>query len=284
MKFRALMVESVAMRDFLNISLSLAKFSKTCVLRLTKKKLYFIVSQEDGGPRTPLVWCELPSSFYFKEYNVSELSETHGEIYLEFSTILLSRSCSVLKQEVKSVKMKLTNKENPCLTLEMELLALQCVHDIPVEIISRKHWSDYEEPVFSDFHVSIQMPYLKSLKNIVEQMKHLSQILTVRANKSGELTLEIQTTTVNLKAHFPDLSVKSFAVNALLLSSNKDEATGADTVSAAVDIKKFLMFLSGMQLNNCTAVCNIVQGKIVKLSMEQPGALLMQIFLSQLSI
>lgn len=57
-----------------------------------------------------------------------------------------------------------------------------------------------------------------------------------------------------------------------------------ETVSSTVDIKKFLTFLSGMQLNNCRAICNIVQGKMVKLSMEQPGALLLQIFLTELSI
>lgn len=36
-----------------------------------------------------------------------------------------------------------------------ELLSRQCVHDIPVEVISRKHWGDYEEPQFNDFHVSV---------------------------------------------------------------------------------------------------------------------------------
>lgn len=29
------------------------------------------------------------------------------------------------------------------------------MHDIPVEVISRKHWSDYAEPVSDDFHVSL---------------------------------------------------------------------------------------------------------------------------------
>lgn len=33
------------------------------------------------------------------------------------------------------------------------MLSRQCVHDIPVEVISRKYWESYEEPKFNDFHV-----------------------------------------------------------------------------------------------------------------------------------
>ncbi|XP_050296994.1 checkpoint protein HUS1-like isoform X2 [Anthonomus grandis grandis] len=287
MKFRALIIEAASMRDFLNISLSLSKFSKTCVLRLTTKKIYFIVSEDDGGPRRPLVWCELPVSFYFKEYNIVGVSELYNEIFLELSTALLARSCSVLKQDVKTFKIKLTNKDSPCLTLEMELVSgeqqgRQCVHDIPVEVISRKHWSDYQEPGYDDFHVSIQMPNLRSLKNIVEKMKNMSHSLIVKANKAGKLTLQIKTSTVKLSAHFPGLNVNSFAGH--VRESVYEDEDDNSAVSSTIDIKKFITFLTGMQLNHCQAVCNIVQGKMVKLYMEQPGALALQIFLTELNV
>lgn len=70
------------------------------------------------------------------------VSDVHDEIYLELSTgrprifslcltlmfnflfvVLLAKSCSVLKQDVKQFKLKLTNKETPCLTLEMEVVS-----------------------------------------------------------------------------------------------------------------------------------------------------------------
>lgn len=91
-------------------------------MRVTTRKVYFIISEEDNGPRRPLAWCELPVNFYFKEYNVVGVNDQHNEIYFEFSTALLARSLSILKQNVKSVKIKLTDKESPCLTLEMELV------------------------------------------------------------------------------------------------------------------------------------------------------------------
>ncbi|XP_060524868.1 checkpoint protein HUS1 isoform X2 [Cylas formicarius] len=287
MKFRALMTENPAMREFLNISLSLTRFAKSCILRLTSTKLFFIISEEERGPRRPLVWCELPVSFYFKEYNIVGVSEVHNEIYLELSTVLLSRSCSLLKQEIKSFKIKLTNKESPCLTLEMEMVAgetlsRQYVHDIPVEIISRKHWADYEEPNFSDFHVSIEMPNLKSIKNIVERMRNMSHSLIVNANRTGKLTLQIKTNIVDLSAHFPNLNVESFADH---ISNNLEESGAQEgSVVSTIDLKKFLMFLTGMQLTNCRATCSIIHRKMVKLFLEEPGALSLQIFLSELSV
>lgn len=105
MKFRGMMIDNSAMKDFMsklleklcficnlifNIILdvvnSLSKLGKDCIIRLSAKKVYFIISEEDSGPRHPLVWCELPVSFYFKEYNVVGVNENFNEIYLEFST------------------------------------------------------------------------------------------------------------------------------------------------------------------------------------------------------
>jgi hypothetical protein len=86
MKFRALMTDTSVMKDFMNVATSLSKFSKECVMRITTRKVYFIISEEDNGPRRPLAWCELPVTFYFKEYNVVGVNEEYNEIYLEFST------------------------------------------------------------------------------------------------------------------------------------------------------------------------------------------------------
>lgn len=55
------------------------------------------------------------------------------------------------------------------------------------------------------------MPPLRPIKNIVERMKNMSHSLIVSANKNGRLALKIQTNTVSLSAHFPDLNVESFA-------------------------------------------------------------------------
>lgn len=125
------------------------------------------------------------------------------------------------------------------------------------------------------------MPHLKPLKNIVERMKTMSHGLTVSADRNGRLTLQIKTNMVKLSAHFPNLNVESFAVGHLTTLSGEENE---DTVSATVDIKKFLMFISGMQVNNCKTSCSIVHGSMVKLFLEQPGSLTFQCFLTEIDI
>lgn len=152
------------------------------------------------------------------------------------------------------------------------------------------------------FQVSIQMPPLKLVKNIVERMKNMSHNLIVCANKDGRLILQIKTNMVTLSAHFTDLSVISFAGKLIIEVSIRDccvhfsvgqiptmddlETIDEDleTVTATIDIKKFLMFLTGMQMSNCTTMFNIVQGKLVKLFLEQPGIISLQIFLTEMSL
>ncbi|KAB0804327.1 hypothetical protein PPYR_02685 [Photinus pyralis] len=294
MRFRAVLVDNAAMKDFLTTVNSLSKLSKECVMRITIRHVYFIIPDDDTGPRRPLVWCELPVNFYFREFNLEGVSHEQNEIYLGLSTAMLLKSLSTVKQNAKSLKVKLTNKQAPCLTLEMELTSTEglqnrhLVHDIPVEVIGRKHWGEYAEPQFNDFHVSMQMPNLKPIKSIVERMKNMGHSLIVSATKFGKLSLRIKTDVVSLTAHFSNLGIESFAVahnTELLENTNDADATEVNSVvTATIDIKKFLMFLAGMQLNNCRTTCSIVHGKMVKLSCEQPGALSLQCFFTEILI
>lgn len=66
----------------------------------------------------------------------------------------------------------------------------------------------------------------------------------------------------------------------------QDEDDGnAPMVTATVDIKKFLMFLSSMHVNNnCKTICNIVHGKMMKLHVKQPEMMSLQCFLTEMSV
>lgn len=107
-------------------------------MRITTRKLYFIIADEEGRPNKPFVWCELPADFYFKEYNITGVNDEYNEIYLLLSTCnispvlnnmlcintiilaMLAKSLSTIKHHASSLKVKLTNKQTPCLTLEIE--------------------------------------------------------------------------------------------------------------------------------------------------------------------
>ncbi|XP_017785273.1 PREDICTED: checkpoint protein HUS1 [Nicrophorus vespilloides] len=294
MKFRGVMIDDYAMKEFMNISNSLSKLSKECVMRLTARKVYFIISTDDAGPKKPFVWCELPMSYYFKDFTFNGESEEFNEIYISFGTAMLAKSLMTLKYNGKSLKLKLTNKQTPCLTVDIEqksenILSRQCVHDIPVDVITSDEWGDYSEPSYNDFHVSIQLPNLKTIKNIVERMKNISTNLIVSATESGKLILKVKTPMVSLSANFPNLSVESFAVGHIPTLSemhNQNDTNNEDcqAVSAVIDVKKFLMFLTGLHISNCRTICSIVHGQMVKLHLEQPGVSSLQCFLSEITI
>ena len=142
--------------------------SKMCVIRLTTDVLCFNI----GDDRVPVVWAELSQSRFFNEYSMEGASEEQNEIFLESDTGMLARSVASLKQTAKSVKIKLTNKRQPCLTFEIELPSLsmdsrQCVHDVPVRVIPRREWCEYQAPHVPEFDVNISN--LIDYRNIIIQ-------------------------------------------------------------------------------------------------------------------
>lgn len=79
---------------------------------------------------------------------------------------MLASSIATVKQNAKSLKIKLTDKQTACITFDVEMVSTdstqsrRCFHDIPVEVIHKKYWVNYAEPEFTDFHVHMNFIYL----------------------------------------------------------------------------------------------------------------------------
>lgn len=76
---------------------------------------------------------------------------------------LLSKALASVRAPTpsKSIKMKLSKKNSPCLSCEIELptqsqVSRICTHDIPVELIPRSGWHEYMEPKLPEFDVSLK--------------------------------------------------------------------------------------------------------------------------------
>ncbi|XP_054847645.1 checkpoint protein HUS1 isoform X2 [Eublepharis macularius] len=208
MRFRAKIADIGCLNHFTRMINTIAKLTKTCTLRLTVDKLYFILSDKvaNGGVG---MWCELSQGNFFDEFQMEGVAAEHNEIYLELTPENLSRALKTA-QNAKAVKIKLTNKNCPCLTVAVELPSLSSssrvvTHDIPVGVIPRKLWKDFREPAVPDFDVSIYLPVLKTMKNIVERMKNLSDSIVMEANLNGDMNLKIETELVSVTTHFKEL-------------------------------------------------------------------------------
>uniref|UniRef100_A0A8C9P272 HUS1 checkpoint clamp component n=2 Tax=Marmotini TaxID=337730 RepID=A0A8C9P272_SPEDA len=135
----------------------IAKLAKTCTLRISPNKLNFILSDKlaSGGVS---MWCELEQENFFSEFQMEGVSAENNEIYLELTSENLSRALKTT-QNARSLKIKLTNKHFPCLTISVELLSVSSssrivTHDIPITIIPRRLWKDLQEPSVPDSDVS----------------------------------------------------------------------------------------------------------------------------------
>ncbi|XP_064908241.1 checkpoint protein HUS1 isoform X2 [Columba livia] len=240
MRFRAKIVDLACLNHFSRVINTIAKLAKTCTLRLTVGKLYFILSDKvaNGGVT---MWCELCQGNFFDEFQMEGVAAEHNEIYLELVPDNLSRALKTA-QSAKAVKIKLTNKHCPCLRVAVELPSLSSssrivTHDIPVGIIPRKLWNDFREPSVPDFDV-------------------------IEANLSGEMNLKIETDLVSVTTHFKDLGNPVWASEDGYQSSAQDRDLES-MAEARIDIKKLQQLLAGQQVNPTKALCNIVSKRIV---------------------
>uniref|UniRef100_A0A8C2F8H6 Checkpoint protein n=1 Tax=Cyprinus carpio TaxID=7962 RepID=A0A8C2F8H6_CYPCA len=242
MKFRAKIIDVGCLNHFTRVVNTVSRLTKACVLRLTCDHLYFVLSGRvaSGGVS---MWCELSQGNFFDEFQLEGVSADANEIFLEVAPENLSRALKTA-QNAKSVKIKLTKKSCPCLTLAAELPSLSSVsrvvtHDIPVDVIPRRLWHDFREPQMPDFDV-------------------------LEANLNGEMNLKIDTDLVSVTTHFKELGNPPWGDDGSQSSSpaHRDPDLMAE---ARVEIRKLQQFLTGQQVNPSRAMCNIVDRRILHL-------------------
>lgn len=268
MKFRGRIVDVACLHHFTRVITTISKLTKTCVLRLTPEHLDFVLSGKvaNGGVS---MWCELAQVNFFDEYQMEGVSSEHNEILLEVCPENLSRSLRTI-HNAKAVKVKLTNKHCPCLTVTADLPTLSSVsrlvtHDVPVDVVPRRLWSEFKEPDMPDFDVSIYLPPLKTMRNVVDRMKNLSNFLVMEADHRGHMNLKIDTDLVSVSTHFKDLGNPPWGEDSSQDGGPSQSRDPEAVAEARVDVRRLQQFLMGQQVNPSKAMCNIVHHSVVHL-------------------
>jgi len=276
MKFRARMNDVLAIRRFHSILTSMAKLSKTAILRLNKEKLY-LTSEEtvNEGLQSP-VWVEMNPQHYFADYFLEGVTPEANQILLELNTDTLAKSLGQLKSTgqgaPKSLKIKLTRKfDSPCLSFEIESSGgglgddgRIVTHDFPVSLVSRKRWAtEIKEPpsvADSAADVSLFMPDMKRFRHLSDRYKSLGHHVTITATRGGQLSFGMASERVELKTTFKQLEVPKDGVRLAGHAPNAE----ADEIEAAVkiDIKK-LHALLGVDINFKRTLANFVHAKTI---------------------
>ncbi|XP_032812997.1 checkpoint protein HUS1 isoform X1 [Petromyzon marinus] len=244
MRFRAKLVDVGCINHFIRLLTCISKLTKACTMRITPDHLHFTLSDRASQGAMGL-WCELQQANFFDKYQMDGVSAEHNEIYLDVAPESVSRALRTA-QAAKSVKIKLTRKHCPCLTLAVELLTVTgcsrvVTHDIPVYVVPRQIWCDYREPSMPDFDV-------------------------VEANQKGEMNLKIETELLTVTTHFHDLGKAPWVSDGTQQRSG-EERDPEEMASARTDIRKLLQFVSSQLMTPKKAVCNIVDNSLLHFTM-----------------
>uniref|UniRef100_W5N6Y6 Checkpoint protein n=1 Tax=Lepisosteus oculatus TaxID=7918 RepID=W5N6Y6_LEPOC len=266
MKFRSKIVDVVCLQHFTRVVSTISKLTKTCTLRLTTSNLYFILCDKvaNGGVS---MWCELSQGNFFDEFQLEGVSPDANEIYLKLAPENLSRALKTANN-AKSLKIKLTKKHCPCITLAVELVSLQSKSLLrsltaQSDVLSVLSGLKQKEP-HSAFFLSLGWvlpvcalyPLLKRT-----YCSSLSQVL--EANRNGEMNLKIETDLVSVATHFKNLENPPWEPDGDESQGPSQDRHPETMAEARIDIRKLQQFLAGQQVNPCKAVCNIVSGRIV---------------------
>ncbi|XP_050442485.1 checkpoint protein HUS1 [Adelges cooleyi] len=265
MKFRGKIIDPHCMRQFYSIVMILSKLCKNVVIRLSEKKLFLIALHESAAASNQIsVWSVLDQQSFFKDYTMSGDTEKN-EIFFSLPIDMLASSLSSAKQtnSVKTLKMKLTDKLSPCLTVELELESLVsskqlCVHDVPVSVIAPTEWSEYNEPNIPSPNISVILPSIRVVRHVIDNMKRIGPRLMVTLNTSGKMILGISNLLSTVDTHFSNLEVV-----------NPKTLYGETKYSTLVDIKKFSQFLNCEPLNLSRILCHVVKGTLLHCSIEE---------------
>lgn len=271
MKFTAQITDPVHMKEFYGIISTLSKISREAYCQLEPDSIIFII-QANSTQSIPCVWAEIARSTYFTDYCMTgAVPGTHNKIVFSFNPIKFAVALSSLGRGASSryVKLKLTEKQFPCITVDLEVPSSSSAgsrkvkHDVPIVMITRRDWDDYRLPQLPnplDTNFTIDMPSLRSARNLMDKLKNLSPIVTVYYHHQDSLSFVCETDMVTVASHYRNLS-------ATLIDPEKNDDV-EEEVSCRVSTKLFAMFLSSNQLISGRMSCIIGKDQLIKVITE----------------
>lgn len=162
-------------------------------------------------------------------------------------------------------------KKNDQAVLSFEINGLTTVgrkvrvaHDVKIEILKPADVAKLTEPLCPEPDVSCHLPYryanrssisqthillppLQKLRTIVERMRPMSDILSIRANNSGSLQISINTESVKVDTEWKNCKNPKM--------TEEDPPDPEHMFSVMVSIRSFLKFLNSHVVSTTTIAC-----------------------------
>jgi len=254
------------MENLAKIIGTIAKLNKRCTVRIIPDKICFH-QNELVKDQAHKLWCELVALQYFDDFRMEGYSEEHNDIFFDLNCEEMSRGFkAAATSAAKQLKLRLTKKgNNPYLTFDLKLPSNAAAnriltHEVPINIIHPRNWSEYQEPPVPDFDVSIYFPPVKSVERIIAGMKNVGNYISLAANYDKQLEIVLETDSTSICTRFKDLGHPVWTDES---SQQVDQRNKAEFYRVRIDAKTLHHFLRALQITCAKLICNIVQRRVL---------------------
>uniref|UniRef100_A0A182Y728 Checkpoint protein n=1 Tax=Anopheles stephensi TaxID=30069 RepID=A0A182Y728_ANOST len=266
MKFRAVMNDGINIKEFLNVISTFSRMQKNLIINVQPGKLILQIESEayDGQ----YLWCEIDASLrdgFFSEYIMDGIDSEHNQIYMTCLAASFLRALSYVRNNpVDYIKLKLIKTHMPCLAVEMsatisndqDVLTPKIQHAIPITVVPRSEWNQYEIPHEVEYDLSIAMPSAKSLRTLLDKKKNLAPTVTLYATLNDELSLVVETEVVTVASHYRNLKCVP-ARKPTGGHEPQDQPTNLSEASCRVDTKKLATLFETINFYDMIMTANL---------------------------
>ncbi|KAL0945319.1 hypothetical protein HGRIS_000821 [Hohenbuehelia grisea] len=268
---------------FFRIIQAIEKLQRKFVMKFTETELHIICNHEanEGGIQ---VWSQIKVDSLFTAYRIQSNANNEISLALSSEALLLALKSATASAEagaagdVDEVVLKLA-KKNGHAVLSFEIAgatrmgkSVRVAHDVRIDVMKPTDVALLREPMCPEPDIHILLPPLQKLRTIVDRMRPMSDILAVRANNSGRLTLSINTDSVKIDTEWRNCTnpkMSSFALYFVVfhgeltsLSAREgsqeepDEPPDPEKMfTVLVSIRSFLKFLNSHVVSTTTIAC-----------------------------
>lgn len=275
MKFRAVITDTLCMRELLDIVSTFSRINRNIAINIQPSKV--IIQIEGEVEAGQCLWCEIDASDrngFFSEFVMDGVDAEHNQIYLMAATSNLVQALSYTRNNsMDYVKMKLVKTDVACLAVEMsgivhnesDIMNPKVQHQIPVTVVPRSEWGNFDLPLDMAYDLTVMLPSVKSLKGLMDKMKNMSPSVTIYATLGGELSLVVETDVVTVASHFKGLQ----CARANVPDGGETEPEDVTLEAACkVDAKKLSTLLESVDFCETKMIASIRNEHLLKIKFE----------------
>ncbi|ETN67774.1 mitotic and DNA damage checkpoint protein hus1 [Anopheles darlingi] len=266
MKFRAVISDYTHVKEFCNLISTLSRMQKNLIINIQPSKVMLQIEAEacDGQ----FLWCDIDATNregFFSQYDMDGVDAGHNQIYMVTVGTSFVRALSYVRNNcVEYVKLKLIRTSlMPCLSVEMagtisnqseaDAISSKMQHSLPITIVPRNEWDQYELPLEMPYDLSIAMPSIRSLRALLDKKKTLAPTVTLYTTMNDEMSLIVETDLVTVASHYRHLK----CVPAVQRSTGDEQFTHLSEACCRVDSKKLAAIFEIISMSDVVVTANV---------------------------